>query len=169
VDRFVIEVDDPRRDDVRALLEQHLGFAKRVTPPEDVHALDLDGLVDPAITFFTLRVEGELLGVGAIKQLGPDHAELKSMHTATAARRRGVGRAIVEHLLAVAAERGVRRVSLETGAGEAFAPARALYAGAGFVRCGPFGGYEARPNSMYMTLLLSRRRAAGRSGAETSP
>jgi len=152
---FVIEVDNPRRHDVRTLLEQHLTFARGVTPPEDVHALDLDGLLDSTIAFFSLRVEGELLGVGALKQLDADHVELKSMHTAVAARRRGVGRAIVQHLLAVAAARGVRRVSLETGAGEAFAPARALYAGSGFVPCGPFGDYAASPNSAFMTRLLS--------------
>jgi len=151
---FTIEVDDPRRDDVRALLEGHLTFARAVTRPEDVHALDLEELVDPAITLFSLRVDGELLGVGALKQLAPDHVELKSMHTAAAARRRGVGRAILDHLLAVAAARGAGRVSLETGAGEAFAPARALYGGAGFVPCGPFGDYGASPNSAFMTRLL---------------
>ena len=118
---------------VRALLEQRLRFAKSVSRPEDVYALELDGHPDPAITFFSLRFDGELLGVGAIKLLGPDHAELKSMHTAVAARRRGSA-AMVNHLLAVAAERGIRRVSLETGAGAAFAPARSLYAAAGFVR-----------------------------------
>jgi putative acetyltransferase len=154
VEEFVIEVDDPRRDDVRALLEQHLAFARAVTPPEDVHALELAGLLDDSITFFSLRVDGELLGVGALKQLDHQHAEVKSMHTAPAARRRGVGRAIVDHVLAVAAARGVRRVSLETGAGEAFAPARSLYAGAGFVPCGPFGQYEASPNSAFMTRSL---------------
>lgn len=97
---FVIEVDDPRRDDVRALLERHLAFAKAVTPPEDVHALELDGLLDPSMTFFSLRDDGRLLGVGAIELPDTDHAELKSMHTAEEARRRGVGRAIVDHLLA---------------------------------------------------------------------
>jgi putative acetyltransferase len=155
MDGFVVEVDDPQRDDVRALLEQHLAFAREVTPPEDVHALDLDGLLDSAITFFSVRVDGELLGVGAIKQLDPHHAELKSMHTAAAARRRGVGRAIVDHLVSVAAARGVRRVSLETGAMEAFAPARSLYAAAGFVPCEPFGDYQASPNTAFMTRLLS--------------
>jgi putative acetyltransferase len=155
VELFVIEVDDPRRDDVHELLEQHLAFARSVTPPEDVHALDLDGLLDPAITFFSLRDgEGELLGVGAIKQLDDGHVELKSMHTAATARRRGVGRAILDHLLAVAAARGARRVSLETGAMEEFAPARALYAGAGFVACEPFGDYEPSRNSTFMTRLL---------------
>jgi len=152
---FVIEVDDPKRNDVRSLLEKHLAFARKVTPPEAVHALDLDGLLDPAITFFSLRVHGELLGVGAIKQLGSHHVELKSMHTAMVARRRGVGRAIVDHLLAIAAARGIRRVSLETGAGDAFAPARSLYVGADFVPCGPFGDHEASPNSAFMTRFLS--------------
>jgi putative acetyltransferase len=151
---FVIEVDDPRRKDVRALLERHLHFAKSTTPPEDVYALELDALLDPTITLFSVRANGELLGVGAIKLLDAGHAELKSMHTEEAARRRGVARALVDHLLAVAAERGVRRVSLETGAGEAFAPARSLYAGAGFEPCGPFGGYPASPNSAFMTRLL---------------
>jgi putative acetyltransferase len=151
MDGFVIEVDDPRRDDVRALLERHLAFAKAVTPPEDVHALELDGLLDPSVTFFGLRVDGRLLGVGAIKQLDADHVELKSMHTAEEARRRGVGRAIVDYLLAVAAERGASRVSLETGAMDAFEPARSLYASAGFEPCGPFGDYPASPNSAFMT------------------
>jgi putative acetyltransferase len=151
---FAIAIDDPRRDDVRALLERHLAFAKAVTPPEDVHALELDGLLDASVTFFSLRDEGRLLGVGAIKQLDPGHAELKSMHTVAEARRRGVGRAIVEHLLAVAAERGVSRVSLETGAMDAFAPARSLYASMGFEPCGPFGDYAPSANSAFMTRVL---------------
>jgi putative acetyltransferase len=153
--RFTIEIDDPRRDDVRALLEQHLHFARSTTPPEGVFALELDGLLDPAVTFFSARAgDGELLGVGALKELDPEHAELKSMHTAAAARRRGVGRALVEHLLQVAAARGCRRVSLETGSMAAFAPARTLYAAAGFEPCGPFGDYRESPNSSYMTRLV---------------
>ena len=150
----MIEIDDPRRDDVCTLLEQHLAFARAVTPPEDVHALDLDGLLEPSVTFFSLRAGGELLGVGALKQLDGDHAELKSMHTTQAARRRGVGRAIVDHLLGVAAARGVRRVSLETGTMDAFAPARSLYADAGFAPCGPFGDYNESPSSAFMTMEL---------------
>ena len=154
MDAFVIAVDDPRREDVRALLEQHLAFARAVTRPEDVYALDVEGLLDPAITLFSLREYGALLAVGALKELEPEHVELKSMHTAAAARRRGVGRTLLEHLLSVAAERGFRRVSLETGAGEPFAPARALYESAGFVPCGAFGGYEVSPNRALMTLFL---------------
>ena len=154
MDVFVIELDDPRRDDVRSLLEQHLAFANEHTPPEDVHALAIDGLLHPTISLFSLRADGELLGVGALKQLDPTHAEVKSMHTARAARGRGAGRAMVEHLLAVAAARGVRRVSLETGTMEAFAPARSLYASLGFRPCEPFDGYWESPNSVCMTVLL---------------
>jgi putative acetyltransferase len=149
-----ISIDDPRADDVRALLERHLAFSEATTPPEDRHALDIDGLLAPAVSFYSYRIDGQLLGVGALKRLGDDHAEIKSMHTAEAARGRGVGRALVDHLLAVARERGCRRVSLETGAGPAFAPARALYARAGFVPCGPFGSYPDSPNSAYMTRSL---------------
>ena len=111
-----------------------------------------------AVTFFSLRVHGELCGIGAIKELDRDHAELKSMHTAKAARRQGVGRAIVDHLLAVAVTRGIQRVSLETGSMEAFAPARSLYARAGFIPSGPFGDYDQSPNSTFMTLLLDDAR-----------
>jgi putative acetyltransferase len=107
-----IAVDDPRSPDVRALLERHLEFARSQTPPEHSFALDLDGLLDPAITLFSCRVGGNLLGIGAIKHLDPQHAEIKSMHTAEAARGRGVGRAMLTHLLNVARSQGFRRVSL---------------------------------------------------------
>lgn len=153
-DRAEITVDDPRAPDVRGLLERHLALMRATTPPQDVHALDIDGLLDPAVTFFSLRRDGELLGVGALKQLDPHNAELKSMHTAQAARGRGIGRAMLYHLLAVARERGCRRVSLETGSMDAFAPARSLYAAAGFRPCGPFADYRPSPNSTFMTLPL---------------
>ncbi len=105
-------MDDPRADDVRKLLQRHLAFARANTPPEGVHALDMDGLLDPAVTFFSFRRDGELLGVGALKQLDRHHGELKSMHTAQAARGRGIGRAMLDHLIGVARERGCLRVSL---------------------------------------------------------
>ena len=149
-----ITADDPRADDVSELLERHLAFAHANTPPEGVHALDVDGLLDPAVTFFSFRRDGELLGVGALKQLDRHHAELKSMHTAQAARGRGVGRAMLGHLIGVARERGCRRVSLETGSMDAFAPARSLYASAGFTPCGPFGDYSPSRSSTFMTLSL---------------
>ena len=81
---MTIELDDPRAEDVRALVRRHLSFAREVTPPEDVHALDLDGLIDPAISFYSYRVDGELLAIGALKRLDAEHAEIKSMHTAEA-------------------------------------------------------------------------------------
>jgi putative acetyltransferase len=149
-----IRVDDPREPDVRALLERHLTFALSTTPPEHSFALDVDGLLDPAITFFGFRAAGELLGIGAIKQLDAGHAEIKSMHTAQAARGRGVGRAMLNHLLAVARSRGCARVSLETGTTDEFAPARALYSSAGFTVCGPFADYQPSADNCFMTLAL---------------
>jgi putative acetyltransferase len=157
VPQGMISTDDPRADDVRELLERHLAYANANTAPEDVHALDLDGLLDPSVTFFSFRVDGELLGVAALKRLDGQHAEIKSMHTAQAARGRGIGRAMVDHLIGVARERGYRRVSLETGAGAAFAPARSLYESAKFTPCGPFADYRPSPNSAYMTLSWTAR------------
>jgi putative acetyltransferase len=149
-----IAIDDPRAPDVLELLGRHLQFAHDNTPPRDIHALDADRLLDPAITFFGFRCRGELLTVGALKDLGDGHAEIKSMHTAAVARGRGIGRAMLGHLIGVARGRGCRRVSLETGSMAAFAPARALYASAGFRPCGPFADYAAVGTSVFMTLEL---------------
>jgi len=149
-----ISIDDPRATDVRALIERHLAFANSHSPPEDVHALDIDRLLDPALTLFSFRLGDELLAVGALKQLDAHHGELKSMHTAHAARGHGIGRAMVEHLISVARDRGLRRVSIETGTMSAFAPARSLYARTGFTPCDPFGDYRPSPNSTFMTLSL---------------
>jgi len=124
------------------------------TPPEHAFALDVDGLLDPAISFFSFRADGELLGVGAIKRLDAEHAEIKSMHTAAAARGRGVGRAMLHHLLGVARAERVRRVSLETGTMAEFAAARALYESAGFTACGPFADYRPSDDNCFMTLPL---------------
>jgi putative acetyltransferase len=150
----MISTDDPLADDVRELLERHLAYAKANSRPEDVNALEVEALVDPSVTFFSFRADGELLGVGALQHLDDQHAEIKSMHTAEAARGQGIGRAMVDHLVGVAREAGYRRVSIETGAGPAFAPARRLYAGAGFTPCGPFADYVPRPTAAYMTLSL---------------
>lgn len=149
-----IEVDDPRTEDVRTLLEAHLAFANEHSPREAVHALGVDGLLDPAVTFFSYRAEGRLLAVGALKHLDAQHAEVKSMHTEAAARGRGIGRAILEHLVAVARASGCRRISLETGTQDAFEPARLLYASAGFAPCEPFGAYPVSPYSVCMTMAL---------------
>ena len=150
----VITIDDPRTDDVRVLLQRHLAYARANTQPEEVYALDVDALVDPAVTFYSYRISGEVLGVAALKHLDDLHAEIKSMHTAEEARRRGIGRALLDHLTATARERGYRRLSLETGSGPAFAAARRLYSSASFTPCGRFGDYVRSANSAYMTLSL---------------
>jgi len=139
---------------VLALLGRHLAFANRHSPPEDIHALDVDGLLDPAITFFSYRVDSELFAVGALKRLDGEQAELKSMHTAEEVRGQGIGRAMVTHLVGVARAAGYGVVNLETGSQDAFAPARALYASMGFTDCGPFGDYRPSRNSTFMTLSL---------------
>ncbi len=148
-------MEDPREPDVGELLACHLDFARATTPREGVHALPADGLLDPAITLFGLRSEGELLAIGALRWWGEREAELKSMHTAARARGRGLARELLLHLIEVARGRGVVRLSLETGSFDAFAPARALYASAGFVPCGPFADYAASPTSAFLTLVLA--------------
>lgn len=150
-----ISVDDPRADDVRRLLGEHLSFCRAETPTQDVHALDIAELLDPAVTFFGYRVGGRLLAVGALKGIDAEHAEVKSMHTERSARRNGAGSTILGHIIRVARRRGFRRLSLETGSMGAFAPARALYEEAGFVPCGPFANYPDSPNSTYMTMVLT--------------
>ena len=119
-----------------------------------MHALDGDGLAGPDVSLVAYREDGALLGVGALKRLDDGHAELKSMHTAEAARGRGVGRAMLAYLLGVARDRGYLRVSLETGSMAEFAPARALYASAGFTECAPFADYAPSSYSTFMTLTL---------------
>jgi putative acetyltransferase len=155
----VIDVDDPLAEDVRALLAVHLAFSRSVTPAEYSFALDVEQLVDPRVTFFSARKAGEVVGVAALKRLDEFHAELKSMHTREAERGRGVGRAMVEHLLGFARREGYRRVSLETGATDEFVAARALYADAGFIPCEPFGEYTASPYNTFMTINLDSDRA----------
>ncbi len=150
-----IQVDDPTRDEIKDLLEAHLRFARRVTPPGHVHALDAEGLLSGSVTLYSLVEHDHVLAIGALRELDDAHGEIKSMHTASNARRRGLGRAMLEHLLHEARRRGYRRrVSLETGTMEAFAPARQLYERHGFQECEPFGDYRPVPNSVCMTLRL---------------
>lgn len=142
------------RADVQALLAMHWQAMRTASPPQACHVLPLDGLRDPAITFWSARNGGKLVAVGALKQLSHDHGEVKSMRTDPADTGRGVGAAMLAHLLAEARRRGYRRVSLETGSTPAFLPAIRLYERAGFVRCGPFGGYPATDFTIFMTLHL---------------
>ena len=150
-----IRADDLRGADVAALLQEHLDDMHRHSPPESVHALDLDTLRRPEITFWVVRDGDALLGCGALKQLDPRHGEIKSMRTANVHRGRGVGASMLEHIVAEARRRGYARLSLETGTPAAFDPARRLYARYGFVECGPFAGYAPDPYSTFMTLELA--------------
>jgi putative acetyltransferase len=149
-----IELDDLSRPQIHALLSEHLQNMYAITPPESVHALDLEKLRSPAITFWTAWEGGQLLGCGALKELNRLHGEVKSMRTPEANRRKGAGKAILNHIIHVARTRGYQRLSLETGAMEAFRPALTLYGSAGFTFCGPFGEYIEDPNSAFMTLVL---------------
>jgi putative acetyltransferase len=150
-----IAPDDPLRPDVRALLEEHLADMRATSPPESVHALDAEALAAPGTVFLTARDDdGALLGCGALAPLPDGEAELKSMRTAPAARGRGVAAAVLQALVAVARARGERRVLLETGTQEFFAPAVRLYLRHGFTPCGPFAGYTDDPSSRYLALDL---------------
>jgi putative acetyltransferase len=149
-----IELDDLTRPQIRALLEEHLRNMYELSPPESVHALDLEELRRPEVTFWSAWEGPELVGCGALMELDARHGEIKSMRTPQARRRRGAGRAILAHILEAARARGYRRLSLETGSMEGFQPARALYESFGFSYCGPFGDYREDPNSVFMTLRL---------------
>jgi putative acetyltransferase len=149
-----IEHDDLSRPAIHALLNEHLRNMYALSPPESVHALDLDELRRPDITFWSVWDGETLLGCGALKQLDATHGEIKSMRTPAALRRRGAGRAILEHIIDVARARGYRRLSLETGSLPAFVPAQRLYASYGFVFCGPFGDYVEDAHSVFMTVHL---------------
>jgi putative acetyltransferase len=145
-------LDDPR---VVALLHTHVTRARAETARGSAHALDLAALRAPEITFWSAWEGDAVVGVGALKRLSADHGEVKSMHTAEAARGRGVGSALLRQIVATARAAGMSRLSLETGAWPYFAPARALYARHGFVECGPFGDYRKDSNSVFMTWVLA--------------
>jgi putative acetyltransferase len=149
-----IETDDLSRPQIQALLNEHLISMFALSPPESVHALDLERLRRPEITFWTAWEGPLLLGCGALKALSPTQGEVKSMRTPDALRRRGAGRALLAHIIATARARHYERLSLETGSGDAFMPAQKLYESVGFTRCGPFGDYAEDPHSVFMTLPL---------------
>jgi putative acetyltransferase len=149
-----IHVEDPGTADIAQLLREHLEDMHRHSPPESVHALDLDGLRKPDVTFWSVRQGPVLLGCGALKQLEPSHGEIKSMRTVTAHLRKGVAARMLAHILDEARRRAYRRLSLETGSMDAFLPARRLYERHGFRYCGPFGDYAEDPYSVFMTREL---------------
>jgi putative acetyltransferase len=149
-----IKVDDLSGTQVHELLREHLRDMHLHSPPESVHALDLEALRRPEITFWTVWEGEELLGCGALKELDSAHGEIKSMRTASAHLRRGVAAHLLRHMLEEGARRGYTRLSLETGSAEAFEPARQLYARFGFAYCDPFGEYVEDPYSVFMTKEL---------------
>ena len=149
-----IEIDDLTRPAIHALLNEHLRSMHAQSPPGSVHALDLESLRSPDITFWSAWEGPVLLGCGALMELSRTNGEVKSMRTPDAQRRTGAGRALLTHIIATARSRGYDRLSLETGSMAAFEPARRLYESAGFTETGPFGAYVADPNSTFMTLAL---------------
>lgn len=151
---MIIKLDDLQHPAIHALLNEHLQNMYELSPPESVHALDLEKLRVPDITFWTVWENEVLLGCGALKELDQKHGEIKSMRTPRAHRRKGAGRAILTHIIEVAKERSYERLSLETGTAEAFTPARKLYESFGFSYCEPFGDYTDDPNSVFMTMRL---------------
>lgn len=154
---MIIRVDDLNGPEIAAFLEEHLSDMRAVSPPESKHALDLDGLRKPEITFWTAWREGLLIGCCALKQLDQSHGEVKSMRVSKKVRGQGIGSALVTHVVNEARARGLARLSLETGAMTFFEPARRLYQRHGFKPCGPFGSYKLDPNSVFMTLVFDQK------------
>ncbi|GGH43561.1 GNAT family N-acetyltransferase [Microbacterium album] len=149
-----IRTDDLTGEQTLRLAAQHHAEMHANTPPESVHALDLDALRAPGITVWSAWIDGDVAGIAALAQLDAARGELKSFRTGDAHRGRGVARALLRHIVAEARARGLTSLWLETGSDAAFAPARALYAGEGFRECGPFADYTDDPLSTYMTLAL---------------
>ncbi|HYI42568.1 MAG TPA: GNAT family N-acetyltransferase [Sphingomicrobium sp.] len=151
---WTFHADDLDSGDVTALLDFHFKSMRANSPPDACHVLPADSLREPGLTFWSVRENGRLLGVGALKELSADHGEVKSMRTAQNALGRGVGSAMLAHIMAQARSRGYRRLSLETGSTEPFAAALHLYQRAGFVPCEAFGGYLPTPFTRFFTRSL---------------
>jgi putative acetyltransferase len=149
-----IVVDDLSGPAIAAFLDEHLRQMRSITPPESKHALDLDGLRAPEVTFWSVWDGDTIVGCGAIKRLDADHAELKSMRTASSRQRSGVASLLLEHILDEARRLGFTRLSLETGSAEFFYPARKLYEKFGFGSCEPFADYRPDPHSAFMTRTI---------------
>jgi len=149
-----ISRDDLSGEDTAAFLTEHMNAMTAVSPPESRHALDLEGLRRPDVTFWTMREAGRIVACGALRALSADHGEIKSMRTSRAYRGRGIASQMLDHIISEAKTRGYRRLSIETGSMDFFKPAHALYAKHGFEPCPPFAGYREDPNSIFMTLKL---------------
>jgi len=149
-----IAADDLSGEQIAEFLDQHIRDMRAISPPESKHALDLEGLRQRDITFWIVWDDQTIAGCGALKELNSRHAEIKSMRTAVSHRQKGVASLLLQHIIAEAAARGYRRLSLETGSMPFFAPARQLYAKFGFQPCPPFSDYREDPNSVFMTREL---------------
>tara|TARA_Y100001960_G_C14629629_1_gene805101 strand:- start:294 stop:749 length:456 start_codon:yes stop_codon:yes gene_type:complete len=149
-----IRIDDLNGGEVISLLEEHLADMYATSPPESVHALDVEALKSSDITFYSSWSEETLLGCVALKALSSEHVELKSMRTSTIARKQGVASKLLVHAIEQAQIQGFTSISLETGSQAFFHPARSLYEKFGFVYCGPFGDYREDPHSRFMTRSL---------------
>jgi putative acetyltransferase len=150
-----IVVDDLSGPQIARFLDEHVQEMRSITPsPDSKHALDLDDLRQPEITFWSVMDGATLVGCGAIKRLDASHAELKSMRTAPARRRDAIASMLLEHIITEAQRMGFTRLSLETGSYKFFLPARKLYEKFGFEYCEPFADYQADPNSVFMTRHL---------------
>jgi putative acetyltransferase len=149
-----IATDDLSGPDIARFLDEHVQQMRSISPPESKHALDLDALRKPEITFWSVRDGDNLVGCGAIKKLDVDHAELKSMRTTPARKRSGIASLLLEHIVTEAKRMGFTRLSLETGTAEFFLPARKLYEKFGFSYCEPFADYRLDPHSTFMTREL---------------
>ena len=149
-----IREDDLTRREIADLLRDYLASMAQASPPESMHALDLQGLRSPEITFWSAWQGEALLGCGALKELDTRHGEIKSMRTAPTHLRKGLGGRILTHILGEAQRRSYVRLSLETGSMAEFAPARSLYTKFGFDCCQPFAEYVEDPNSVFMTKQL---------------
>jgi len=149
-----IRIDDLSGREIGELLAEHLRCMAVISPPESRHALNLDGLRKPDITFWSVWQDRDVVGCGALKELDAGHGEIKSMRTAAGHLRTGVGSFVLQHIISEAKRRGYRRLSLETGSMSYFRPAHALYQKFGFKRCAPFADYPEDPNSVFMTREL---------------
>lgn len=153
-DGITIAADSPMADDLALIFERHTADMHAQTPQDSIHMLPRGDLVAPDIRFYVMRDQGRAIGMAALKFHDADMAEVKSMHLLAEARGHGLSARMMDHLLAQARDKGITRLSLETGVEPVFAPARALYRRAGFVETGPFADYDADPNSLFMTRTL---------------
>lgn len=156
-----IACENPLGSDLELLFQRHTADMHADTPPESIHMLPRASLVDPAVAFFVLREDGRPVGMGAVKRIARAHGEIKSMHVLSEARGKGFSRLMLQALMDHARDRGMARLSLETGVQPTFVAARGLYVRAGFVECAPFGDYQADPNSVFMTIDLSAAELGG--------